>query len=90
MEIFQQILQWNQGNAVVGFENSISDSWTSEARQKFIDERMDDELLVQNSYGRKRGHTEMHDVRDNLQWLSFTAEQDCIDTQHDQSSGEKL
>ena len=37
----------------MGLVGSISDSWTPEQRQQFIEDWMDDEPLIQEGFGKK-------------------------------------
>ena len=54
ISILGRLMQWGVENEAMGLVGSISDSWTPEQRQQFIEDWMDDELLIQEGFGKKR------------------------------------
>ena len=73
-------MQWGVENEAMGLVGSISDSWTPEQRQQFIEDWMDDEPLIQEGFGKKRSYDEMRDddsetsteVRDDKTYFTVT------------------
>ena len=46
ISILGRLMQWGVENEAMGLVGSISDSWTPEQRQQFIEDWMDDEPLI--------------------------------------------
>ena len=61
ISILGRLMQWGVENEAMGLVGSISDSWTPEQRQQFIEDWMDDEPLIQEGFGKKRSYDEMRD-----------------------------
>ena len=64
LQIFLRIHEWREENKKLGLEPAISDSWSPEHRQRFLDEWNDDQSMlgsVQVCRGQKRSHDEIHD-----------------------------
>ena len=61
ISILGRLMQWGVENEAMGLVRSISDSWTPEQRQQFIEDWMDDEPLIQEGFGKKRSYDEMRD-----------------------------
>ena len=61
ISILGRLMQWGVENEAMGLLGSISDSWTPEQRQQFIEDWMDDEPLIQEVFGEKRSYDEMCD-----------------------------
>ena len=61
ISILGRLMQWGVENEAMGLVGSISDSWTPEQRQQFIEDLMDDEPLIQEGFGKKRSYDEMRD-----------------------------
>ena len=61
LNILVRLLDWSIENEALGLEGSMSDSWTPEERQAFIEDWMNDEPLIQSGFGEKRGYDEMSD-----------------------------
>ena len=61
ISILARLMQWGVENEAMGLVGSISDSWTPEQRQQFIEDWMDDEPLIQEGFGKKRSYDEMRD-----------------------------
>ena len=61
ISILGRLMQWGVENESMGLVGSISDSWTPEQRQQFIEDWMDDEPLIQEGFGKKRSYDEMRD-----------------------------
>ena len=61
ISILGKLMQWGVKNEAMGLVGSISDSWTPEQRQQFIEDWVGDEPLIQEGFGKKRSYDEMHD-----------------------------
>ena len=59
LQIFQRIYEWREENKKLGLEPTISDFWTPEQRQRFLDEWSDDSYIIEASRGEKRTYDEM-------------------------------
>ena len=59
MQIFQRIHEWREENKKLGIEPAISDFWTPEQRQRFLNEWSDDSYIIEASRGEKRTYDEM-------------------------------
>ena len=59
LQIFQRIHEWREENKKLGIEPAISDFWTPEQRQRFLNEWNDDSYIIEASRGKKRTHDEM-------------------------------
>ena len=58
-QIFQRIHEWREENERLGLEPVISDFWTPEQRQRFLNEWNDDPYIIEASCGEKRTYDEM-------------------------------
>ena len=80
ISILGRLMQWDVENEAMGLVGSISDSWTPEQRQQFIEDCMDDEPLIQEGFGKKRSYDEMRnddfgiitEVRDDKTYFIVT------------------
>ncbi len=61
LSILVRLVDWSIENEALGLEGGISDTWTPEERQAFIEDWMNDEPLIQAGFGEKRGYDEMSD-----------------------------
>ena len=59
LQIFQRIHEWREENKKLGIEPAISDFWTPEQRQRFLNEWSDDSYIIEASRGEKRKYDEM-------------------------------
>ena len=59
LQIFQRIHEWREENKNLGLEPAISDFWTPEQRQRFLDEWSDDSYIIEATRGEKRTYDEM-------------------------------
>ena len=59
LQIFQRIHEWREENKKLGIEPAISDFWTPEQRQRFLNEWNDDSYIIEASRGEKRTYDEM-------------------------------
>ena len=59
LQIFQRIYEWREENKKLGLEPTISDFWTPEQRQKFLNEWSDDSYIIEASRGERRTYDEM-------------------------------
>ena len=59
LQIFQRIHEWRKVNKKLGLEATISDFWTPEQRQRFLDEWSDDSFIIEASRCEKRAYDEM-------------------------------
>ena len=59
LQIFQRIHEWREENERLGLEPAISDFWTPEQRQRFLNEWSDDSYIIEASRGEKRTYDEM-------------------------------
>ena len=59
LQIFQRIHKWREENKKLGIEPAISDFWTPEQRQRFLNEWNDDSYIIEGSRGEKRTYDEM-------------------------------
>ena len=59
LQIFQRIHEWREENKKLGLEPTISDFWTPEQRQRFLDEWSGDSYIIEASRGEKRTYDEM-------------------------------
>ena len=51
LQIFLRIHQWREENKRLALESAISDSWTPEQRQRFLDEWNDDQSMLESASG---------------------------------------
>ena len=51
LQIFLRIQKWREENKRLGLEPTISDFWTPEQRQRFLDEWNDDSYIIEVSTG---------------------------------------
>jgi hypothetical protein len=64
LKIFVRLLDWSIENESLGLEPGISDSWTPTQREKFIEDWLNDDPIIQTiqmGYGEKRRFEEMND-----------------------------
>ena len=59
LQIFTQIQRWRKENKRFGLEPAISDSWTPEHRQRFLNEWLDESYIMEAIRCEKRTHDEM-------------------------------
>ena len=59
LQLFQRIHEWREENKKLGIEPGISDFWTPEQRQRFLNEWNEDSYIIEASRGEKRTHDEM-------------------------------
>ena len=59
LQIFLRIYEWREENKRLGLEPAISDSWTPEQRQRFLNEWLDESYITEAIRGEKRTHDEM-------------------------------
>ena len=59
LRIFLRIYKWREENKRLGLEPAISDSWTPEQRQSFLNEWLDESYITEAIRGEKRMHDEM-------------------------------
>ena len=59
LQIFQRIHEWREENKKLGIEPAISDFWTPEQRQRFLNEWNDDSYIIEASRGEKRTYDDM-------------------------------
>ena len=59
LQIFLRIYEWREENKRLGLEPAISDSWTPEQRQRFLNEWLDESYITEAICGEKRTHDEM-------------------------------
>ena len=59
LRIFLRIYKWREENKRLGVEPAISDSWTPEQRQSFLNEWLDESYITEAIRGEKRTHDEM-------------------------------
>ena len=59
LQIFQRIHEWREENKKLGIEPAISDFWTPEQRQRFLNEWSDDSYIIEASRGEKRTYDDM-------------------------------
>ena len=66
LQIFLRIQESREENKKLGLEPTISDSWTPEQRQRFLDEWNDEQTIlesVQVGRGQKRSHDEIRTLK---------------------------
>ena len=59
LQIFQRIHEWREENKKLGIEPAISNFWTPEQRQRFLNEWNDDSYIIEASRGEKRTYDDM-------------------------------
>ena len=59
MQIFFRIREWREENKKLGVEPTISDNWTPEQRKRFLQDWLDDSVIIEASRSEKRSYDEM-------------------------------
>ena len=54
LQIFLRIHEWREENKRLGLETAISDFWTLEQRQRFLNEWLDESYITEAIRGEKR------------------------------------
>ena len=54
LQIFLRIHEWREENKRLGLEPAISDFWTLEQRQRFLNEWLDESCITEAIRGEKR------------------------------------
>ena len=59
MQIFFRIREWREENKKLGLEPTISDTWTPQQRESFLQDWINDSGIIEATCGEKRSYDEM-------------------------------